>query len=181
MTAVKRETTAAEALLLAAASLGEEFTEWELTVAAWKADPQRFGMKGFASRHPDHKRVYCELVKQPERTRWCERVRPSVWRITRSGELALQRMKEGRRMFVPPKPCPVETLVKCLNQPAYLMWLADPAMPDDAGSVRQFEAYAKFSRKELAARIEDLSPDAKPAFAHLADFLTAMNYRFGEG
>jgi hypothetical protein len=82
MAGEKRAGAAVRALLVAAADrltrAGKaEFTEWELTVAAWQADPARFGLPGFEAAHPDHKRVSCELVAGRRRSLlgdgWLER------------------------------------------------------------------------------------------------------------
>ncbi len=61
------ELTASDEVLLAAASLAQgdperEFTEWELTVAAWKLNNNRWGLRGFENEYPDHKRVMMEVM-----------------------------------------------------------------------------------------------------------------------
>jgi len=108
-----RPLTAADAILLAAADLhvvrvarGEstEFTEWELTVAAWQREPQRFGLRGYAEHHPDHKRVTMEIMGQkpssPVVQKYIERLRPNTYRLTPTGAVrakALAAMLSGRR------------------------------------------------------------------------------------
>src|SRR5262249_51082894 len=62
--------TAAQVILLAADDLmaqgASEFTEWELTIASWIRDRARFGLRGYAQDHPDHKRVMMEIMgKKP--------------------------------------------------------------------------------------------------------------------
>lgn len=170
-----RLATAAETLLLAAATLGDEWSEWELTVAAWKLDRQRFGMKGFP--HPDHKRVYCELIKQ--RFPWAKRVRPSTWTLTQKGRAALKRLRSGLRMDVSPRET-ATALIRALNHSAYLVWLADPSLPDRVEHWQHFLRMVNATRDGLVESIDDLEPEDKPAFAQLSDFLTAMGYRFGE-
>jgi len=61
------ELTASDEVLLAAANLAKgdpetEFTEWELTMAAWKLNNNRWGLRGFEQEHPDHKRVMMEVM-----------------------------------------------------------------------------------------------------------------------
>ena len=60
------KSTASESVLLAADDLDragkEEFSEWDLTVAAYARDPARFGLRGYADKYPDHKRVYTEIT-----------------------------------------------------------------------------------------------------------------------
>ena len=55
---------ATEAILLGARTLAERFTEWDIAVAAWKACPSRFGLRGYEAQYPDNKRVYVELCKR---------------------------------------------------------------------------------------------------------------------
>jgi hypothetical protein len=75
--------TAAQEILLAANDLSgngkNEFTEWELTIAAWKRNRNRFGLRGFEERYPDHKRVMMEIMGQskkdnPIRRRFLEKI-----------------------------------------------------------------------------------------------------------
>ena len=57
---------AAEEILLGADDLDRagmrEFSEWDLTVATWKRNPNRFGCRGYEDRYPDHKRVMMEIM-----------------------------------------------------------------------------------------------------------------------
>lgn len=90
-------TTAAEAILLAAAKLGEgEFSEWALTVRAWQDDNARFGMRGFESLYPDHKRTMKEIMGQgkanPLRRGWMERTRPNHYSLTPLGRAEALRL-----------------------------------------------------------------------------------------
>lgn len=52
--------TTRQALLNAAKTLPQPFTEAELIVAAWQANPRMFGLRGFEDKHPDnnHARTY---------------------------------------------------------------------------------------------------------------------------
>lgn len=90
--------TASEVILLAAMELrsmrlihGEptEFSEWELTLAAWRHDPKRFGLRGYADTHPDHKRVSMEIMGQkpssPVVMGFMVRVRPNTYQLTPAG------------------------------------------------------------------------------------------------
>lgn len=58
--------TAREEVLLAASKLQDsgslEFSEWDLTVASWKVNKAKWGLRGYEDRHPDHKRVMMELM-----------------------------------------------------------------------------------------------------------------------
>jgi len=46
-----------EVVLEAADAIGRPFTEVELILASWRAEPQRFGLKGFEDQHPDARKV----------------------------------------------------------------------------------------------------------------------------
>jgi hypothetical protein len=58
--------TAAQEILLGASDLDQagrkEFTEWDLTVATWKRNPNRFGCRGYEEKFPAHKRVMMEIM-----------------------------------------------------------------------------------------------------------------------
>jgi hypothetical protein len=85
--------TAAEAILLAAAQhtgwASAEFSEWDLTVSAWKGDKNRFGCRGYEESYPDHKRVMMEVMggrkDNPVRRGWMERTRPNHYKLTPLG------------------------------------------------------------------------------------------------
>jgi hypothetical protein len=67
-----------------------EFSEWDLTVATWKRNPNRFGARGYEDQYPDHKRVMMEIMgttkkDNPLRRGWFERTRPNHYRITDVG------------------------------------------------------------------------------------------------
>src|SRR3954447_12788048 len=95
--------TAAQVIILAAedlmASGASEFSEWDLTVAAWARDRTRFGLRGYDQKHPDHKRVMMEIMGQkpqnPLTQRLMEKVRPNVYRLTPLGRAMAVRMRSG--------------------------------------------------------------------------------------
>ena len=47
---------------LAQGNTRKEFTEWELSVEAWRLNKNRWGLRGFEQVHPDHKRVMMEIM-----------------------------------------------------------------------------------------------------------------------
>lgn len=94
MTVTQRRTTAALEILFAANDLADsgktEFSEWDLTVAAWNRDPNRFGCRGYENLYPDHKRVMMEIMGQtkkdnPLRRGWLVKTRPNHYSITPLG------------------------------------------------------------------------------------------------
>ncbi len=89
-----RPLTAAEEILLAGAELspdgGKEFSEWDLTVAAWKRNRNRFGCRGYEDSYPDHKRTMMEIMAaskkdNPLRQGWMEKTRANHYRMTKLG------------------------------------------------------------------------------------------------
>lgn len=94
MNSTQRRPTAALEILFAANDLANagnaEFSEWDLTVASWKRDPNRFGCRGYESQYPDHKRVMMEIMGQtkkdnPLRRGWLVRTRSNHYGITPLG------------------------------------------------------------------------------------------------
>jgi len=95
-----RRLTAAQIILLAGEDLTNggvsEFSEWELTVAAWKRDRERFGLRGFKDEYPDHKRVMMEIMGQkphnPLQLKLMEKVRPNYYKLTEFGRQEATRL-----------------------------------------------------------------------------------------
>lgn len=107
MPAVKETTpprppTAADTLLVVAASLPPTFTAADLTVAAWKADPDRFGMPN-GHNYPDSHRVSCSLLstKGIVGAGLLERVARSTYRLTDAGRVAVARLGVGMPARLP--------------------------------------------------------------------------------
>ena len=94
MVTTPQKLTASETVLLAAADLtavgNQEFSEWDLTVAAWALDRLRFGLRGYAQTHPDHKRVMMEIMgkkaSSPVQQKYLEKTRPNHYRLTPLGK-----------------------------------------------------------------------------------------------
>lgn len=188
-------------LLLAADDLhragAAEFSEWHLAVAAWVRDPQYFGLRGFSDRHPDHKRVYTEIIGIRRRG-WIEKTRPNFYRLTALGRSEAARLngRSERGLAV----SHYEAVQFYVNHPAFKRWQENPDEPRDFNMVR---AFLGFDRPPLVAaqairdacgaalkwlgkmKIEYLTGaahGAKPIHyrdvASLLDFLTAISYRF---
>lgn len=96
--------TASQEILLAAATLSDagqpEFSEWDLTVAAWKLNPNKFGCRGYEAEYPDHKRVMMEIMSKkrldnPLRRGWIRRTRPNHYRLATLGLAEAQRLREA--------------------------------------------------------------------------------------
>ena len=102
---IKSSLTAAQEILFGAYDLDKsghgEFTEWDLTVATWKRNPNRFGCRGYEDQYPDHKRVMMEIMgktkkENPLRKGWIEKVRPNTYRLTRLGQTEAERLAQRR-------------------------------------------------------------------------------------
>ena len=106
MVTTPQKLTASETVLLAAADLtavgNQEFSEWDLTVAAWALDRLRFGLRGYAQTHPDHKRVMMEIMgkkaSSPVQQKYLEKTRPNHYRLTPLGKA----IAAGLRSSTPP-------------------------------------------------------------------------------
>jgi hypothetical protein len=83
--------SATEEILLAAAKLAgdglQEFSEWDLTVAVWKLNKERFGCRGYEDEYPDHQRVMKDFMgdKPLMRKGWMERTRRNHYHVTPLG------------------------------------------------------------------------------------------------
>ena len=76
-----------------------EFTEWDLTMASWIRDRARFGLRGYAQDHPDHKRVMMEIMgkktSSPIMQQYMTKVRPNYYRMTSLGRAVAARIRGG--------------------------------------------------------------------------------------
>jgi hypothetical protein len=97
--------TAVQEILFGARDLDQagskEFTEWDLTVATWKRNPNRFGSRGYEDQYPDHKRVMMEIMgttkkDNPIRRGWLEKTRANHYRLTDIGRSEAGRLSEVR-------------------------------------------------------------------------------------
>jgi len=99
-----RGLTAAQEILFAAHDLDaagkSEFTEWDLTVATWRRNPNRFGCRGYESEHPDHKRVMMEIMgnkkDNPVRVGTIEKTRPNCYRLSNLGRSHVDRLRQAK-------------------------------------------------------------------------------------
>jgi hypothetical protein len=99
-----RALTAAQEILFAAHDLDaggkSEFTEWDLTVATWKRNPNRFGCRGYEGDYPDHKRVMMEIMgnkkDNPVRVGTIEKTRPNCYRLSNLGRTQVERLRQQR-------------------------------------------------------------------------------------
>lgn len=133
--------TAAQEILLAANDLTRngknEFTEWELTIAAWKRNRNRFGLRGFEERHPDHKRVMMEVMGQskkdnPIRRRFLEKIRPNYYHLTDLGRAEAMILDRGgaNGANTAKSPGPIYDAIQAyVDSRPFRAWLDDPDEP----------------------------------------------------
>jgi len=133
--------TAAQEILLGAADIdragGKDFSEWDLTVATWKRNPNRFGCRGYEDRYPDHKRVMSEIMgttkkDNPIRRGWLERTRSNYYRITNIGRAEADRLGEvkvtGEKSHRSPQPI-YDAVAPLYRHPVFRKYCADTHEP----------------------------------------------------
>ncbi|HWD38392.1 MAG TPA: hypothetical protein VG944_06055 [Fimbriimonas sp.] len=94
--------SASQMILIAALEMHQrgvkEFSEWDLTVEAWKLDPKRFGCRGYTDLYPDHKRVMMEIMGKTKKDNpvtkgWIKKVRPNFYKLMPSGVIQAQSLR----------------------------------------------------------------------------------------
>jgi hypothetical protein len=161
--------TASETVLLAAddlASAGKaEFTEWDLTVAAWSIDRFRFGLRGYAQSYPDHKRVMMEIMGQkpssPVILKFLEKIRPNTYRLTASGKAAAAKLRGGAKVKPTRKPVTVrelyETVAVYAGKPEFRRWQENPEEPKDwAGAASFLGLTGKSGHEDPVQRLDEV-------------------------
>jgi DNA-binding PadR family transcriptional regulator len=180
--------TAAQVILLAADDLmaqgGSEFSEWDLSLAAWTRDRNRFGMRGYQQLHPDHKRVMMEIMgrkpQNPLLLGHMEKLRPNTYRLTPLGKAEAQRMRLGEEPKGPKnKPSALDyyDIVRGrLVQKAFQRWREDPDEPKRYADVVYFLGGNLNDEEDNSKRIEQLVASVKGIIAWCnqknVDFLT---------
>jgi len=136
-----RRLTAVQIILLAADDLtaagSDEFSEFDLTVAAWNRDRQRFGLRGYANIHPDHKRVMMEIMgnkaSNPILLKFMEKTRPNQYRLTPLGRVQasqLRSVESGQPEKANSMRELYETVAVYANHPTFSRWRDEPAEPE---------------------------------------------------
>jgi hypothetical protein len=161
--------TAAQLILLAADDLDRskrsDFTEWELTIAAWRRDCNRFGLRGFEEQHPDHKRVMMEIMGQtkrdnPIRRGFLRKTRSNYYQITDLGraEAALLSASSGSTEQPTSKSPQViyNSIKQYTESRAFQMWLIDPEEPRSWLGASVFLGLTRNTANELNDRIRAL-------------------------
>lgn len=179
--------TVLHALLQAATRLSSPFTEWDLTVEAHKIAPKLVSMPGYPQ-YPDHKRVYCELIKAKYHIL---RVKRNQYKLSDEGLAYLALLTHPSELTEI-----YDRFVRHLHTPGYRMWKANPAQPTLSITAR--EALCGYTLPEAQRYVEESltlmrekgtatlyghksnnrGPIAYQDVASYGDFLTAMEERF---
>jgi hypothetical protein len=141
MSLTTRRLSAAQQILLAANDLAregqDEFSEWQLTVAAWERNRNRFGLRGFEEKHPDHKRVMTEIMGRskkdnPIRRQFIERTRTNCYRLTDLGkaEASLLSQNRSEEQSTAPSPGSIYAAIESyVDSRPFRVWLNDGDEP----------------------------------------------------
>lgn len=167
--------TASQEILLAANELAtngkEEFSEWDLTVAAWRRNQNRFGARGYEDRYPDHKRVMMEIMSKtkkdnPVRQGWIEKTRTNYYRLTSLGQAEADRM----RRMVQQQPATVRSAQPIYDaveafvfHPVFQRFLVDPSEPKTWLGAEAFLGLARYDQTALDDRIRSIRNAASQA------------------
>ena len=173
--------TAAQEILLGAADLDEagmrEFTEWDLTVATWKRDPNRFGCRGYEDKYPDHKRVMMEIMgnkkDNPVRLGRIVKPHPNHYRLTDLGRSEADRMNNMKHKNLRSRrsPQPIYNAVSPFYQSAvFRKFCKDPEEP------RMWLGAASFFglKRTDARHLEDQLKTAHSSIENALEWLDEM-------
>ena len=176
MVTTQPKQTASETVLLAAddlASAGKlEFTEWDLTVAAWSIDRFRFGLRGYAQSYPDHKRVMMEIMGQkpssPVINKYLEKVRPNTYRLTASGKATAAKLRGGAKVKATRRPVTVrelyDTVAVYAGKPEFRRWQENPEEPRDwTGAASFLGLSGKSGHEDPVQRSDEVKAALKSA------------------
>jgi hypothetical protein len=175
MILAEQKLTAGQVILLAADDLmaaGQaEFSEWDLTVAAWSRDRLRFGLRGYAQTYPDHKRVMMEIMgnkaSNPVGLKYLEKVRPNYYRLTPLGRAVAARLRGdgpktgGRAVAVRDL---YETAAAYVSRAEFRRWQDNPEEPREwAGAAAFLGLTGKASGSDPAERLDQVHTDIRAA------------------
>lgn len=162
MTPGAKRLTASEVIILAASDLSAtrdgEFTEWQLSVAAWKRDPNRFGMRGFEAAHPDHKRVMKEIMGKTGAVHkgLLEKARPNHYSLSPLGRSEAARLSamagsgEGQMRSVSDL---YDDLAEFTEHRVFRAWTRNPSEPSSWLGASAFLGLANHEPNELNSKL----------------------------
>jgi hypothetical protein len=187
--------TAAQVIILAAEDLmsagASEFTEWDLTVAAWNRDRTRFGLRGYDQKHPDHKRVMMEIMGQkpqnPLALGFMEKVRQNTYRLTPLGRAVANRLRSSSGSTAPANDEQAELYrfaSDLTHHPALVAWRNDPDQPRYWADAAAFLAKGGDVRRDAAKCLTALRRRTRTAIdwcmVNRMDYLVAASRGAGD-
>jgi len=154
--------TSTEVVLLAAHDLSvsgnAEFSEWQLTEATWKRDPNRFGMRGFEQKYPDHKRVMKEIMGKTSAVHrgLLEKTRPNYYRLTPVGRAEVARLGTGKASGELRSISEAyDDIVRYVDHRVFKAWLKDPNEPRTWLGASAFLGLTRHDPNELNNRLRE--------------------------
>lgn len=167
----EKRLTSVQVILLGAHDLTTagtlEFSEWQLSVAAWRRDQTRFGMRGFEKEHPDHKRIMKEIMGQaptnPIQKGFLEKPRANHYRLTALGRVEAARLAEVERGGnEDPRSASdlYEAVARYSDHRVFQAWLKDPSEPKSWLGASAFLAITKNDAAELNKRLREAGRSA---------------------
>lgn len=162
MTMAAKRLTASEVIILAAGDLSAtrdgEFTEWQLSVAAWKRDQNRFGMRGFEAAHPDHKRVMKEVMGKTGAVQkgFLEKARPNYYSLSSLGRVEVARLsamagaREGQMRSVSDL---YDDIAEFTEHRVFRAWTRNPAEPSSWLGASAFLGLTNHEPNELNSKL----------------------------
>lgn len=119
------------------------FTFEELLIAAWKSNPNAWGMRGFEREHPDPERLHREVDSRGKGQKgliglgYLEKVQTRAYRLTPAGLVRASQIKPSDSAALEKATRTLEgELKKILEHPVFTVWLKEQKPPKsfrDAG------------------------------------------------
>lgn len=169
------ELTAAEEVLLAATKLvngtKDEFTEWDLTVEAWSLNKERWGLRGYEEKYPDHKRVMNEIMAKGTQKvtgrGWLERTRPNHYTVTSIG-FAKAESLSGRKIGANARSMwEYESILPYMTHRVFEKYCVDPKEPKTWLGVSAFLGLTSNDPGEVDKRLKKVKTTISDALAWL--------------
>lgn len=203
--------TSTEEVLLAANRLSgdekKEFKEWDLTVETWKLNKNRWGLKGYEEKYPDHKRVMNEIMARGLQKiigrGWLERTKPNYYRITPLGLAKAKSIIEPNLTSQKKNIDLYDSIYPYISNSTFENYLKDPQEPKnwlDAAAFLKLNKYDFYTlekrlneiknsiddsifwlnknKEVILSRGESKSPITKDKLLKLKHFLSVLEKRF---
>ncbi len=173
--------TAAQEILLAADDLDKsghrEFTEWDLTVAAWSRSRNRFGCRGYEEKYPDHKRVMMEIMgttkkDNPLRRGWFIKTKINHYAITPLGQSEADRFRKMSGEMRPTEKSAqhlYDTVHPYIEHTVFRKFIKDPQEPRTWLGAASFLKLTRNDAQHLTDQLRLVESSAKAALDWLKE------------